>query len=116
MNTMGYWYNSLRQSNRRGDQKDLSSVLESTTIEVRTKGPHMSSIKEGDGIRPRSCFGKPEMRNGMRYGTLCKSARKREAETARQGHPMRVRENEAQGQNTGRSAHMSLRGKQGHQM
>ena len=37
----------------------------------------MSSIKRGDGIRPRSRFGKPETREGMRYGTLRESARKR---------------------------------------
>ena len=37
------------------------------------------------------------------------------AETARQGHSVRVRENEAQGWNAGRSAHVSLRGNRGHQ-
>jgi len=37
----------------------------------------VSSIKRGDGIRPRSRFGKPETREGMRYGTLRESARKR---------------------------------------
>ena len=37
----------------------------------------MSSIKRGDGIRPRSRFGKPETCDGMRYGTLRESARKR---------------------------------------
>jgi len=34
---------------------------------------------------------------------------------ARQGHSVRVQENEAQGQNAGHSAHASPRGKQGHQ-
>ena len=51
----------------------------------------------------------------MRYGTLRKSARKRGAETVRQGHSVRVRENEVQGWNAGRSAHVSLRGNQGRQ-
>jgi len=37
----------------------------------------MSSIKRGDGIRPRSHFGKPETHDGMRYGTLRESMRKR---------------------------------------
>jgi len=41
--------------------------------EARTKGPRMSSIKRGDGIRPRLHFGKPEMRDGMRYGTLVRA-------------------------------------------
>ena len=75
----------------------------------------MSSIKEGDGIRPRSRFGKPKTRDGMRYVTLRESARKGGAETARQGHSVRVRENEAQRRNAGRSAHTRPRGKQGRQ-
>jgi len=42
--------------------------------------------------------------------------KKRGAETARQGHSVRARENKVQGQNVGRSAHTSPRGKQGCQM
>jgi len=37
------------------------------------------------------------------------------AETARQGHSVRVRENEAQGRNAGHSVHASLRGNRGRQ-
>jgi len=49
---------------------------------------------------------------------MVRSARARErggAETARQGHSVRVWGNEAQGRNAGRSAHARPRGKQGRQ-
>ena len=50
---------------------------------------------------------------------MVRSARARErggAETARQGHSVRVRGNKAQGRNVGRSAHASPRGNRGRQM
>ena len=58
-----------REENETANLKKFAASL-GQPIEARTKGPCVSSIKEGDGIRPRSHFGKPETCDGMR-GVCC---------------------------------------------